>query len=83
MIWTWCGGESSVQGMSAAINAADAAFCFSPLASTYYAANQLGALAKQLSDLRQLRHENGTCTFKSFVWNITFVMPQPHFSVTL
>ena len=39
-------------------------FASLPLASTYYAANQLGALAKQLSDLRQLRHENGTCTFK-------------------
>src|SRR5579872_1251498 len=39
-------------------------FASLPLASTYYAANQLGALARQLSDLRQLRHENGTCTFK-------------------
>jgi carbamoyltransferase len=38
----------------------------SPLspANAYYEANQLGTLAKQLSDLRQLRHENGTCTFK-------------------
>jgi carbamoyltransferase len=35
-----------------------------PLANVYYEANQLGALAKQLSDLRQLRHENGACTFK-------------------
>jgi len=35
-----------------------------PVASTHYAANQLGALAKQLSDLRQLRHQNGTNTFK-------------------
>jgi carbamoyltransferase len=37
-----------------------------PLAIAFYEANQLGALAKQLSDLRQLRHENGTCTFKIF-----------------
>lgn len=36
----------------------------SPLASIYYETNQLGALAKQLSDLRQLRHENGPVTFK-------------------
>jgi len=35
-----------------------------PVASTYCAANRLGALTKQLSDLRQLRHENGHCTFK-------------------
>jgi carbamoyltransferase len=36
----------------------------SPLANLYCEANQLGALAKQLSDLRQLRHENGPCSFK-------------------
>jgi len=38
----------------------------SPLspANAYYEANQLGTLAKQLSDLRQLRHENGSCAFK-------------------
>jgi carbamoyltransferase len=36
----------------------------SPLASTYYEANQLGTLARQLSDLRQLRHENGATSFK-------------------
>ena len=36
----------------------------SPLASVYYEANQLGALAGQLSDLRQLRHENGATKFK-------------------
>jgi len=34
------------------------------LGNAYYEANQLGTLAKQLSDLRQLRHENGGCTFK-------------------
>jgi carbamoyltransferase len=39
-------------------------FASLPVASAHYAANQLGALAKQLSDLRQLRHENGTSTFK-------------------
>jgi len=33
-------------------------------ANVYYEANQLGTLARQLSDLRQLRHENGTCKFK-------------------
>lgn len=39
-------------------------FASLPVASAHYAANQLGALAKQLSDLRQLRHENGSSTFK-------------------
>ena len=39
-------------------------FASLPVASAHFAANQLGALAKQLSDLRQLRHENETCTFK-------------------
>lgn len=35
-----------------------------PLSSAYYEANQLGALAKQLSDLRQLRRQNGSSTSK-------------------
>ena len=39
-------------------------FISAPVASAHYAANQLGALAKQLSDLRQLRHQNGTNAFK-------------------
>jgi carbamoyltransferase len=34
------------------------------LANVYYEANQLGTLAKQLSDLRRLRHENGTSGFR-------------------
>jgi len=38
-------------------------FASLPLASAYYAANQLGSLTKQISDLRKLRHENGSCTF--------------------
>jgi carbamoyltransferase len=36
----------------------------SPLANIACEANELGTLAKQLSDLRQLRHENGPCNFK-------------------
>jgi carbamoyltransferase len=39
-------------------------FASLPLGSAYYAANRLGALANQISDLRQLRHENGSCSFK-------------------
>jgi len=39
-------------------------FAFLPFASTYHVANQLGALTKQLSDLRKLRHENGASSFK-------------------
>jgi carbamoyltransferase len=39
-------------------------FASLPVASTHYAANQLGELAKQLSDLRQLKHQNGNCSFK-------------------
>lgn len=39
-------------------------FASLPLAGMYCAANQVGTLTKQLSDLRQLRHQNGTCKFK-------------------
>jgi carbamoyltransferase len=39
-------------------------FVSGPVASTHYAANQVGALAKQLSDLRQLRHQDGSNAFK-------------------
>jgi len=37
---------------------------FSPLANLSSKGNQIGTLAQQLSDLRQLRHENGLCAFK-------------------
>ena len=36
----------------------------SPLANIYCEANELGTLARQLSELRQLEHENGPCNFK-------------------
>jgi carbamoyltransferase len=37
-----------------------------PVAGSYYEANQLGVLARQLSDLRELRHQNGPCSFDLF-----------------
>jgi len=39
-------------------------FPASPLSNAYYEANELGMLASQLGDLRQLRHQNGSRTLK-------------------
>ena len=41
---------------------------FSPVAGAYYEANELGGLARDLSNLRILRHKNGTssCRFLNF-----------------
>ena len=49
-------------------------FPFSPVAGAYYEANELGGLARDLSNLRILRHKNGTsaCRFLNFEHHLCY-----------